>query len=159
MNAADVFLEPVHDIVALWVADFFQTMGVWMLFAVALILADLRFGILAARRRGEQIRGSRMRRRTMNKIFDYGCWLFVAYTCRHSVGVVLGVPIISVALVLYVYLNELSSVTTNYSAYKGLTKKINIWKLLAGRHNLERALEDDSAAKPNINTPETDESE
>lgn len=137
-------MAPVHDIVALWVADFFSAMGVWIIFAVALILADLRFGVLAAKRRGEEIRGSRMRRRTMNKIFDYGCWLFVAHTCRHSVGTIFGVSIVSTAIVLYVYLNEIASALNNYSEYKGLGKRLNIWKLITGRHDLERALEDAS---------------
>lgn len=139
---ADELMAPIHDIVALWVADFFSTMGVWMVFAVALILADLRFGVLAAKSRGEEIRGSRMRRRTMNKVFDYGCWLFVAYTCRHSVGIVFGVSLVSTAIVLYVYLNEVASALNNYSEYKGLKKRLNIWKLITGRHDIERALED-----------------
>lgn len=127
---------------AAWWAYFFQTMYPWMLFAVALIITDLRFGVMAAKVRGEEIRGSRMRRRSMNKMFDYGCWLFVAYTCRHSVGVVFGVPLVSVACILYVYLNELASVANNYAEYKGIKKRINIWKLVTGRHDIEKALED-----------------
>lgn len=141
-----------HAIVGALVASFLAEFGGFLAFAVALILCDLRFGIMASKKRGEEIRGSRMRRRTMNKIFDYSCWLFLAYTCRHSVGVVFGVPVVSVALVLYVYFNELASVVNNYADYKGLKKRIDIWKLITGRHDLERCLEDK-------NKLETDESE
>lgn len=83
-----------------------------------------------------------MRRRTMNKILDYSCWIFVAYACRNSVGVIFGVPVVSTGIVLYVYLNELASAGNNYADYKGLKKRINIWKLVSGRHDIERALED-----------------
>lgn len=130
-------------------SDFYISMQWWIGFAIALIFADLRFGIMAAKKRGEKIRGSRMRRRTMNKILDYGCWLFVAYTCRHSVGVVFGVPVVSVACILYVYLNELSSAGNNYAEYKGLPWRINFRKLLSGRHDLEKALEEVESKKDN----------
>lgn len=127
--------------------DFYSKMQGWLYFAIALILADLRFGIMAAKKRGEQIRGSRMRRRTMNKILDYSCWMFVAYTCRNSVGVVFGVPVVSVSIVLYVYLNELASASNNYADYKGLSWRINFWKLISGRHDIERALEEVESKK------------
>lgn len=133
-----------HMILSAWVQGFLNEFGPWLAFAVALILADLRFGIMAARKRGEEIRGSRMRRRTMNKIFDYSVWLFVAYSCRHSVGQLFGVPVVSAAAVLYVYLNELASAMNNYADYKGFKKRIDIWKLIIGRHDIERALEDAS---------------
>lgn len=125
-----------------WLLEFFNVMGAWILLAAVLIMTDLRFGIMAARKRGEQIRGSRMRRRSMNKLLDYGCWILVAYACRRSIGVVLGVPIVSVAIILYVNLNEIASALNNYCEYKGLKKRINIWKLIRGRHDIERALED-----------------
>lgn len=145
-----------HEIVRQWLRGFFFEYGAWLAFAVALILADLRFGIMAARKRGEQIRGSRMRRRTMNKIFDYSVWLFVAYACNHSLDNVVG-SVISVALVLYVYLNELASALNNYADYKGLNRRIDIWKLIIGRHDIERALEDASTHSSDHNKSDTDD--
>ena len=119
----------IQDLIRVTLADFVSVMGWWAMFAIALIMADLRFGILAARKRGEQIRGSRMRRRTMNKMLDYVTWIFVAYICRHSFGVVLG------------------SVINNYAEYRGYGKILNLWKLIIGRHDIGKCLEDVSAKK------------
>lgn len=132
----------LQQAICVWLLEFFRVMGAWILLAAVLILTDLRFGIMAARKRGEQIRGSRMRRRSMNKLLDYGCWILVAFACRRSIGVVLGVPVVSIGIILYVNLNEIASALNNYCEYKGLKKRINIWKLLRGRHDIERALED-----------------
>lgn len=137
----------IQDLIRVTLADFVSVMGWWAMFAIAPIMADLRFGILAARKRGEQIRGSRMRRRTMNKMLDYVTWIFVAYICRHSFGVVLDVPVVSIAIVIYVYANELSSVINNYAEYRGYGKILNLWKLIIGRHDIGKCLEDVSAKK------------
>ncbi|MEG2366466.1 MAG: hypothetical protein RSB29_06950, partial [Alistipes sp.] len=51
----------------------------WVMLAAAiLVLVDLRFGILAARQRGEKIRTSRAIRRTVNKVVDYICWILLS---------------------------------------------------------------------------------
>lgn len=134
--------EAMQALLSSLFCDFYDTMQGWLYAAIAFILADLRFGILAAKKRGDEIRGSRMRRRTMNKVLDYSCWMFVAYTCRNSFGALFGVPVVSAAIVMYVYLNELASIGNNYADYKGLKKKLNFWKLVPGRHDIERALED-----------------
>ncbi|MEF2643399.1 MAG: phage holin family protein [Paramuribaculum sp.] len=139
-----------------WLLDFFRAMGAWILLAAVLIITDLRFGIMAARKRGEQIRGSRKRRRSMNKLLDYCCWILVAYACRRSIGVVLGVPIVSVAIILYVNLNEIASALNNYCEYKGIKKRINVWKLIRGRHDIERALED-AGDRPDEEAEEVEE--
>ena len=93
--------EAMQALLSSLFCDFYDTMQGWLYAAIAFILADLRFGILAAKKRGDEIRGSRMRRRTMNKVLDYSCWMFVAYTCRNSFGALFGVPVVSAAIVMY----------------------------------------------------------
>ncbi len=38
----------IQDLIRVTLADFVSVMGWWAMFAIALIMADLRFGILAA---------------------------------------------------------------------------------------------------------------
>ena len=58
--------------------DFMEPLKWFLLLGFVLIMADLRFGLLAAKVRGEKIRTSRAIRRTANKMIDYLCWIFVA---------------------------------------------------------------------------------
>lgn len=50
------------------VVDFYQSMSPFLLLALVLIVADTRFGVAAARKRGERIRPSRKWRRAVNKL-------------------------------------------------------------------------------------------
>ena len=52
-------------------ADGMESLAVWLLVAFVLIVADLRFGVRASKKRGEKVRGSRVVRRTINKLVDY----------------------------------------------------------------------------------------
>lgn len=121
--------------------EFYDTLMPWLLFGLALIIADLRFGIKKAAKRGEEIRGSTAWRRTINKIADYFLWVTLAGLCGRSVGVVLGIPIVSMALLLIIYGIEISSCLNNYFEYKGIKKRFNIWKLI-GKPEIDNALED-----------------
>lgn len=88
-----------------------------------LIALDLIYGIAAAKSRGERVRLSTAIRRTTTKVFTYICWIVLASTlalafeARWIEWVVLGA----------VYLNELSSVVSNYYETKGLRIK---WRTL-----------------------------
>lgn len=122
-------------------ADFYDSLTLWLLFGLALIIADLRFGIEKAAKRGEEIRGSTAWRRTINKMADYFCWVTLAGLCGRSVGVVLGIPVVSMALLLIIYGIEISSCLNNYFEYKGIKKRFNFFKLI-GRKEIDDALED-----------------
>lgn len=140
-------------------AEFYDTLTPWLLFGAALILSDLRFGIKKAAKRGEEIRGSTAWRRTINKTMDYLCWVTLAGLCGRSVGVIFGIPIVSMALLLIVYGIEISSCLNNYFEYKGIKKRFNFFKLI-GRKEIDDALEDipdkaDHATK-NDAEPETE---
>ena len=118
---------------------------IWFLIlAVILILGDLRFGISAAKKRGEHIRPSRAVRRSLNKLVDYICWLSIATVVGVNFGSVFGLPLLSVIIMAVVCVIELSSIIDNYLEYKGIKKKINVIKLIAKlfrRPEIEEVLE------------------
>lgn len=108
-----------------------QQMLWFLVLAIILILGDLRFGIAAAKKRGERIRPSRAVRRSINKLVDYICWLSIATVVGINFGTVFNVPLLSVIIMAIVCLIELSSIIDNYLEYKGIKKKVNLIKLIA----------------------------
>ena len=86
-----------------WAADFISPIRWFLLAAFALVLADLKFGIEAARHRGETIRKSRAIRRSANKIIDYLCWILVATSFGEAFGTPFGIPILPALVLLVVY--------------------------------------------------------
>ena len=109
--------------------DFYNNLLPFLLLAIVLIVVDSRFGIAAARKRGETIRTSRKWRRAINKLVDYICWVTLAGMFGQTFGEILGIPILSALLLLIVYGIEISSCFNNYFEAKGIKKKINIFKL------------------------------
>lgn len=128
---------------------------VWFLIlAIILILGDLRFGIAAAKKRGENIRPSRAVRRSLNKLVDYICWLSIATVVGVNFGSVFGLPLLSVIIMAVVCIIELSSIIDNYLEYKGIKKKINVIKLLAKlfrKPDLEEVLEPAETSEEEMN--------
>ena len=108
-----------------------QQMLWFLILAIILILGDLRFGIAAAKKRGERIRPSRAVRRSINKLVDYICWLSIATVVGINFGTVFDVPLLSVIIMAIVCIIELSSIIDNYLEYKGIKKKVNLIKLIA----------------------------
>ena len=111
--------------------DGWQQMLWFLILAIILILGDLRFGIAAAKKRGERIRPSRAVRRSINKLVDYICWLSIATVVGINFGTVFDVPLLSVIIMAIVCIIELSSIIDNYLEYKGIKKKVNLIKLIA----------------------------
>ena len=135
---------PVRSIIAAVmsvIADFYAHLAPWLLLGLVLCFVDLRFGVMAAIKRGEEIRLRRMWRRTINKMIDYLCWVTVAEACSLTFAPNLGVSVISVAVLFLVYGIEINSCVNNYLEYKGIRKKFNFWKLVK-RPEFEDALED-----------------
>lgn len=108
--------------------DSWPSMLAWLLVAVVLLFADLRFGIQAAARRGERIRGSRAVRRTLNKFVDYICWVSIAWVMGASFGRVLDVPVLAAVIMLVICLIEITSIFDNYFECHGLHMRFNAWK-------------------------------
>ena len=136
-----------------------QQMLWFLILAIILILGDLRFGIAAAKKRGERIRPSRAVRRSINKLVDYICWLSIATVVGINFGTVFDVPLLSVIIMAIVCLIELSSIIDNYLEYKGIKKKVNLIKLIAHifrRPEIEDVLESTEQNEQNQEDNESD---
>jgi len=121
--------------------DFYENLMPYIGLAIVLIIVDSRFGIAAARKRGEAIRTSRKWRRAINKLVDYVCWVTLAGVFGQAYGTVLDIPALAALMLLVVYGIELSSIFNNYFEYKGLHKKINLFRLLR-RSDIEECIVD-----------------
>ncbi len=131
MQNRNVISGTTASVLALLV-DGFGSMTVWLLVAFVLILVDLRFGISAAKARGEKIRKSRAVRRTVNKMVDYICWISIAWVLGDTFGKQLHIPLLAVIVMAVVCLIELSSIFDNYFEAHGINKKFNVFKFFSG---------------------------
>jgi hypothetical protein len=144
-DANNIFATAVTAIGAV-IADFYSHLAPWLLLGMVLVLVDLRYGVLAARRRGENIRFSRAWRRTINKMLDYLCWVTVAELMSRTFAVSLGVPVVSISMLFVIYGIEVSSCVNNYFEYKGIRKRFNFWKLL-NRKEIDDAIEEEKGGE------------
>ena len=136
-----------------------QQMLWFLILAIILILGDLRFGIAAAKKRGEKIRPSRAVRRSINKLVDYICWLSIATVVGINFGTVFDIPLLSVIIMAVVCIIEMSSIIDNYLEYKGIKKKVNLIKLIAHifrRPEVEEVLESTEQTEQNQEDHEQD---
>lgn len=116
------------------VSEFYAHLSGWLLFGFALVVVDLRFGIMASRKRGEKIRPSRAVRRTINKTIDYLSWVTLAELASRTFGVAIGAPVVSLGTLFVIYAIEFNSCMNNYLEYKGIKGKFDIWELLRRRN-------------------------
>lgn len=113
--------------------EFYQKLIPFLILAVVLIIVDARFGVLAAEKRGETVRRSRLLRRSANKLVDYICWVTLASLFGQLFGHVLGLPLLSILIMLLVFGIEMSSIINNYFEYKGIAKRFSLWRILRTR--------------------------
>ena len=111
--------------------DGWEYLIIWLIVAFVLIMADLRFGVKAAMKRGEMIRGSRVIRRTVNKMVDYICWVSIAWVLGGSFGKIFDIPWLVAIVMLVVCSIEISSIFDNYFEYRGMRKRFNVWKFFS----------------------------
>lgn len=128
-------------------ADGMESLAVWLLAAFVLIVVDLRFGVKAALARGEKIRGSRVIRRTVNKMVDYICWISLALVLGGSFGKAFDMPLLVAIVMLVVCCIEISSIFDNYFEYKGMGKHFNVWKFFSRLFKVS-AIEESIEDKP-----------
>lgn len=131
-----------------------ESIIIWLTVAFILILADLRFGVMAAKKRGENIRGSRVIRRTVNKMVDYICWISIAWILSGSFGKIFNIPLLVAIIMLIVCSIEISSIFDNYFEYKGLNKRFNVWKFFSKLFKIsaiEESIEDNKSKKDEKN--------
>ena len=110
--------------------EFIEPLKWFLLLGFFLIIADLRFGIAASRKRGEQIRASRAGRRTINKMIDYICWILVAGAIGRAFGSSFNMTMLPAMTLIVVFGLEINSLFSNYCEAKGKKIKINVFKLL-----------------------------
>ncbi len=137
MNETNNLFSAAMAALGMVLADFYGHLAPWLLLGMVLVFVDLRFGVLAARARKEEIRPSRAWRRTLNKMVDYLCWVTLAEVCTRTFGVSLGAPIVSMAMLFIIYGIELNSCVNNYLEYKGIRKKWNFFRLVGREDILE----------------------
>ena len=128
--------------------DGWESLVVWLVVAFVLILADLKFGVQASMKRGERIRGSRVIRRTVNKMVDYICWISIAWVLGNSFGKVFEIPLLVAIIMLIVCSIEISSIFDNYFEYKGLYKHFNVWKFFSKLFKISAIEESIEEEKP-----------
>lgn len=136
-GATSAFLAPLME--------GWEQLSMWLILAVVLLIADLRYGLKAAKQRGENIRRSRAVRRSINKLVDYFCWLSIAWCIGHTFGSSFNVPILAVVVLAVIYGVEIASIVDNYFEYKGINKRVNLGKLFGRifrKYDLEGVIED-----------------
>lgn len=105
--------------------EFYEALTPYIILAIVLILADSRFGVEAAQKRGETIRQSRKWRRAINKLVDYICWISLAGVFSNAYSDVLGIPALSGVVLLIVYAIEITSCFNNYFEVKGIKLRLS----------------------------------
>lgn len=126
---------PQFSVIAM-LFDFFEPLRWILIAALVLILVDLRFGIAAARRRGEIVRFSRAIRRTVNKIVDYFCWVLLAGVIGEAFGEPFSIPLLPLIILLVIFGCEINSCYSNYFESHGKKVKVNIFKLFAKKADI-----------------------
>lgn len=105
--------------------EFYEALTPYIILAIVLILADSRFGVEAAQKRGETIRQSRKWRRAINKLVDYICWISLAGVFSNAYSDVLGIPALSGVMLLIVYAIEITSCFNNYFEFKNIKLRLS----------------------------------
>jgi hypothetical protein len=103
--------------------DFLAPLKWFALLGLVLIVVDLRFGVRAAKVRGETVRFSSAGRRTMNKFVDYICWIFLAAAINKAF-IQFDIPLLPGLVLLVIYGLEINSCFSNYFESRG--KKIKV---------------------------------
>lgn len=116
--------------------EFLYPMKWLFLLAFILILVDLRFGVLASKKRGEVVRFSRAIKRSGNKIVDYICWLLLASAFGVVFGEPFGIVTIREIILLVIFGVELESCFSNFFYYKGLNYKVDIFKFFKSKTDI-----------------------
>lgn len=116
--------------------DFFIWAKWLLLLAFLLTMADLKFGISAAKYRNEIVKRSRAVRRTLDKITNYCLWIILAYTFGQAFGQPFGIDLLPLIILLVIYGVELESIYVNYFAAKGKKVKVNVFKFFSKKTDI-----------------------
>lgn len=134
-------LTLTDDLIAGFI-EFVNWAKLLLILALVLIIADLYFGIGAARVRKEMIRRSRALKRTINKIYGYVLWVVLAYFFGKAFGSPFGIELLPTIMLVIIYGVELESIYSNYFETKGKRIKVNILRLFGKKSNLIEIVEE-----------------
>lgn len=151
MNETNNLFSATMAALGMALSGFYGHLAPWLMLGMVLVIVDLRFGLLAAKARKEDIRPSRAWRRTFNKMVDYLCWVTLAEVCSRTFGITIGAPVVSMAMLFIIYGIELNSCVNNYLEYNGIKKKWNFFKLVGKENLLEDSSTESETDKSNDN--------
>ena len=126
-------------IIALYggVTEFYYPLRWWIVAALVLIILDARWGISAARKRGEKIRPQMTFKKSIGKVVDYICWVTLASVFGKMFDdsswinflnlEVANVALSEIALLIFVYVFEFLSCYSNYCEARNIDK----WDLMS----------------------------
>ena len=114
-----MFLDNLWRSFAADLASFWQGVAGFVALVVIVVLVDLRFGLRAAKKRGERIRLSGALRRTTSKLVDYLCWIMLSLVLGRSIGSPLGVKFIPLVVMIYAIAIEIDSIGSNWAELRG----------------------------------------
>lgn len=147
------------------VGDIIFQLRWFILAALALILADLWFGIRVSRKKGIEIRRSSAGRRTFNKFIDYILYIALGTTLAMAIGTPWDIKPLYIAagILILCYGFEIDSIYSHVCYLHGVKKKISIfkviWLILTLRfqqlRDLENVAHEDET--DNLKVPETNE--
>lgn len=140
-NSSNIF-STLMAMLGAAITNFYSHLAPWLLLGAITIIVDLRFGIKAAKARGEKVRTSRAIRRTLNKAIDYLGIVSLAEMLSRTFGVSLGAPIVSMGMLFIIYGIEVTSILNNYFEYKGLNWKFDPLKFLRKKTEIAEAIEE-----------------
>jgi hypothetical protein len=123
--------------------EFLSPLKWFALLGLVLIFADLRFGVQAAKTRGEKIRISMAGRRTVNKMVDYICWVFLAAAIDKAF-MPFSIPLLPGIMLLVVYGFEINSCYSNYFESRGEKIKVDFWKIFKKKIDIIEIKEEDT---------------
>lgn len=116
--------------------DFFIWAKWLLILALTLTLADLKFGIAAAKARKEDVKKSKAVRRTIDKITSYIIWVILAYAFGQAFALPFGVELLPMLMLVIIYGVELESIYVNYFASRGKNVKVNILKFFGKKTDM-----------------------
>lgn len=121
------FMRGIAMAVSSGFIEFLEPLKWFFILGLALTLFDLKWGVKAARNRGETIRASRAFRRTVNKIVDFFCIVILFGLVEKAFGTPFDIHIFPAIGMALVYRYELSSALGNYFETRGIRVKINFF--------------------------------
>lgn len=104
--------------------------------ALILIVADLFFGVKAAKVRGEKVRRSKAVKRTLNKICSYLLWIMVSFSFGEVFGVPFKIDLLPTIMILIIYAIEVESIYSNFFEWRGIKAKINLLKFFSKKTDI-----------------------